>query len=64
MVSRTETGSLTGFTDRANVSTYATTAMQWAIGKGYITGIGTKLDPKGNATRAQVAVIIHRFLTK
>ena len=26
--------------------------------------IGTKLDPKGNATRAQVAVIIHRFLTK
>ena len=27
-------------------------------------GIGTKLDPKGNATRAQVAVIIHRFLTK
>ena len=64
MGSPTATGSLTGFTDRANVSTYATTAMQWAIGKGYITGIGTKLDPKGNATRAQVAVIIHRFLTK
>ncbi len=64
MGSPTATGSLTGFTDRANVSAYATTAMQWAIGKGYITGIGTKLDPKGNATRAQVAVIIHRFLTK
>ena len=64
MGSPTATGSLTGYTDRANVSTYATTAMQWAIGKGYITGIGTKLDPKGNATRAQVAVIIHRFLTK
>ena len=64
MGSPTATGSLTGFTDRANVSTYATTAMQWAIGKGYITGIGTKLDPKGNATRAQVAVIIHRFLTQ
>ncbi len=64
MGSPTATGSLTGFTDRAKVSTYATTAMQWAIGKGYITGIGTKLDPKGNATRAQVAVIIHRFLTK
>ena len=64
MGSPTATGSLTGYTDRASVSSFATTAMQWAIGKGYITGIGTKLDPKGNATRAQVAVIIHRFLTK
>ena len=61
MGSPTATGSLTGFTDRANVSTYATTAMQWAIGKGYITGIGTKLDPKGNATRAQVATILSRY---
>ena len=64
MGSPTATGVLTGYTDRANVSTFATTAMQWAIGKGYINGIGTKLDPKGNATRAQVAVILHRFLTK
>ena len=59
------TGSLTGYTDRARISSFATTAMQWAIGKGYITGTtATTLDPRGNATRAQVAVMLHRFLTK
>ena len=61
----TATGSLTGYTDRAKISSFATTAMQWAIGKGYITGTtATTLDPRGNATRAQVAVMLHRFLTK
>ena len=64
MGSPAATGSLTGYADRAKISAWATTAMQWAIGKGYITGIGTKLDPAGKATRAQVAVMMHRFLTK
>lgn len=59
------TGSLSGYTDRTKISDWATTAMQWAIGKGYITGTSaTTLDPTGRATRAQVAVMIHRFLTK
>ena len=64
MGSPAATGSLTGYADRAKISAWATTAMQWAIGKGYITGIGTNLDPAGKATRAQVAVMMHRFLTK
>lgn len=60
----TATGSLSGYSDRAKVSSYATTAMQWAIGKGYITGTTkTTLSPDGKATRAQVAVMLHRFLT-
>ena len=65
MGSPAATGSLTGYSDRAKISSWATTAMQWAIGKGYITGTSaTTLDPAGKATRAQVAVMIHRFLTK
>ena len=65
MGSPTATGSLTGYSDRAQISSYATTAMQWAIGKGYITGTSsTTLDPLGQATRAQAAVMLHRFLTK
>lgn len=65
MGSPTATGSLVGYTDRTEISAYAATAMQWAIGKGYITGMtATTLAPTGNATRAQVAVMIHRFLTK
>ena len=60
----TATGSLSGYSDRAKISSYATTAMQWAIGKGYITGTTkTTLAPDGKATRAQVAVMLHRFLT-
>lgn len=65
MDSPTATGSLVGYTDRTKISAYAATAMQWAIGEGYITGTTpTSLDPTGNATRAQVAVIMHRFITK
>lgn len=65
MGSPAATGSLSGYTDRSKISTWATTAMQWAIGKGYITGTSsTTLDPLGQATRAQAAVMLHRFLTK
>lgn len=65
MGSPAATGSLSGYTDRSKISSWATTAMQWAIGKGYITGTSsTTLDPRGQATRAQAAVMLHRFLTK
>lgn len=61
------TGSLSGYSDQAQVSSFAVTAMQWAVGSGIITGITsggkTTLSAKGNATRAQVAVMLHRFLT-
>lgn len=59
------TGSVSGYTDSGRISPYAVDAMKWAIGKGYITGnTATTLNPRGNATRAQVAVMLHRFLTK
>ena len=56
---------LTGFADADEISTYAISAMSWAVGEGLISGTSaTTLAPKGEATRAQVAVILHRFLTK
>lgn len=55
---------LGSFTDASSVSSYATNAMKWAVGKGIITGSGTKLDPRSSATRAQVAAMLHRYLTK
>ena len=60
----TATGSISSFDDAAKVSGYATTAMKWAVGAGIIGGSNNKLDPQGNATRAQVAVMLHRFLNK
>ena len=65
--SPTVTGSLSGYADQAQVSSFAVTAMQWAVGSGIIAGTPnggkTYLTAKGNATRAQVAVMLHRFLT-
>ena len=65
--SPTVTGSLSGYPDQAQVSSFAVTAMQWAVGTSIITGVTsggrTTLSAKGNATRAQVAVMLHRFLT-
>lgn len=65
--SPTVTGSLSGYPDQAQVSSFAVTAMQWAVDTGIITGVTsggrTTLSAKGNATRAQVAVMLHRFLT-
>lgn len=58
---------LNGFADQSAVSSYAVTAMQWAVGNGIITGVSTNgrttLSAKNNATRAQVSVMLHRFLT-
>ena len=44
-------------------STWATETMQWAVAEGLISGVtNTQLQPQGNATRAQVAAILQRFL--
>lgn len=57
--------SLKGYSDQNKVSTYATTAMEWAVKNGIITGkSATTLDPTGKGTRAEVAVMLHRYLTK
>lgn len=54
--------SLDGYTDVQSVSSYAVPALQWANAAGVVTGkSGSKLDPKGNATRAEVAAMLMRF---
>ena len=53
---------LTGYSDAASVSAYATEAMRWAVANGLIQGSNSKLNPKGSATRAQVATILMRFM--
>jgi len=55
--------SLSAFSDAGSVSAYAARPMQWAAAAGIIQGSDNKLDPKGNATRAQVAAILERFIT-
>ena len=54
-------GSLDSFSDAASVSSYAVNAMQWAVANGIVNGSNGKLNPKNNATRAEVAAILMRF---
>ncbi len=58
-----EAGFLSRFADAASVSGYAADAMRWAVSTGLIGGMGDgTLAPRGNATRAQVATILMRFV--
>lgn len=60
--SEDDASALDAFTDADSVSDWATDAMAWAVSKGIITGMtDTTLEPKGNATRAQVATILMRY---
>ncbi len=53
---------LNGFTDHASVSDYAAASLEWAVAEKLVNGSAGKLMPTGNATRAQVAAILHRFV--
>ena len=54
---------LSGFEDGNAVSSFARDAMAWAVAEGLLTGVGgSRLAPTAPATRAQVAVILYRFL--
>lgn len=53
---------LNSFTDADSVSAYASEALGWAVSEGLINGASGKLMPKSDATRAQVAAILHRFV--
>jgi hypothetical protein len=54
---------LDSFEDAGRVGNYARTPMAWAVGVGVISGrTPTTLDPKGNATRAEIASILMRFI--
>lgn len=58
------TGTIDKFSDFGDVSPWATEAMAWAVGEGIITGKPNNiLDPKGNATRTEVAAVLMRFIT-
>ena len=51
------------FADASKVGSWAKTSMKWAIASRLIFGFGkNNLDPKGNATRAQSAAILERFV--
>ena len=51
------------FVDSDEISEYAVSAMNWAVGKGLIKGKSeTTLNPKDNATRAEIAAILQRFI--
>ena len=54
-------GTLTNFPDAKEANSYAAEALQWAVGAGLINGMDGKLNPQGNATRAQVATILMNF---
>ncbi len=54
--------SLSAFNDASNVSSYAKKYMQWAVAEGLIKGSNGKLKPKGEATRAEIAAILKRFV--
>ena len=54
---------LEGYTDAGSVSAYARQAMAWAVEQGIVAGTSdTTLTPQGNATRAQVAAILMRYI--
>lgn len=61
-VSVGEDTNILSYDDVQSISSYAIPAIQWACGAGVVTGkSGSKLDPKGNATRAEVAAMLMRF---
>ena len=58
-------GDLSKFTDESLVADWARSNMEWAVGYGLISGRDDNtLDPQGNTTRAEAALILQRFLEK
>ena len=55
---------LSSFQDQAAISAYAVSALNWAVGEGLMQGTGDKLEPTGNATRAQAAAMLRRFMQR
>ena len=58
----TKKADLSGYSDNSQISAYAKDALAWANAAKLINGVtNTTLAPQGNATRAQVSAILHRF---
>ena len=59
----TNTSALAQFNDRGQVAAYAVNGFSWAVSNKVVSGTSsTTLSPRGTATRAQVAVILVRYL--
>lgn len=52
---------LSGFGDAEAVASWGQQAVSWAVGSGILNGSNGLLLPNGDATRAEVAAILHRF---
>lgn len=62
-VSVSENTNIFPYADAESISEYAVAAMKYAIGSGLIQGkSATTLNPKDNATRAEIAAILQRFI--
>jgi hypothetical protein len=58
------TGTLDQFTDASRIGAYAVPAVTWAVQNNIVNGVtDTTFEPKGNATRAQLAKVLHMYLT-
>ena len=57
-------GSVTNFSDADTISGYAKNALRWAVENRIMSGSGGKLNPKGYATRAEVAQMLMNYLSK
>lgn len=64
-IGKTETpanGDLNQFPDAASVAPWAKDAMSWCVGAGIINGKDGKIQPMGDATRAEFAAILMRYV--
>ena len=58
-----KTSDLSGFTDVSNINDYALKPIKWAVSSNLISGMGdSTISPQGNASRAQIATILMRFI--
>lgn len=58
-----KTSDLSEFTDVSNINDYALKPIKWAVASNLISGMGdSTISPLGNASRAQVATILMRFI--
>ena len=55
-------GDLRKFSHAASVASYTVPAMVWAVENSIISSTNGALTPRDNATRAQVAAILQRFV--
>jgi hypothetical protein len=61
LIKQTDTFSLNGILDISEISEYAKEPLEALVSNGLVKGNENKINPLGNATRAEVAVFIYRL---